>query len=252
MTSEKPATDLASGGLSFATDIDVANAGRLLRRVEAHHDATGWHADSNMHVYAVYDHHDVITSSALEAMNITGPDGLIRNSRYTAQCLLPPRLFEHAFREADLQPSTALHRFAANVAFGDPELMHAEGLSREARGLEVFRKAVRMPGVLGYIACCEMDYQANATPGMLLGGKDLARCAWMVDVHDRVHAVTRIRGEVASLALATELIGGLVDGLRMLMDTTMNRVPVDQAAVDERYRGHRMIHDGTLRRQAGQ
>jgi hypothetical protein len=140
-----------------------------------------------------------------------------------------------------LQPTAALRRFAANTAFGNAEYARPEFGDQ----LEAFRALIRMPGVLGYIACYEA-YMARTEPPVRdvlaaprhlkdVPGSVETRQAMMVDVHDRLHSVTRVRGEAAQLELDVTFVGSIANSLRILMDATMRRSPVDQAGFDDRY-----------------
>lgn len=218
--------------------IDLDAAGKLLRRVEAHHDVTGWHRDGNMWVYAVYDHHDVVTGDAIgRAMCSMGDP--VRNSRYTAQPMLSPRKFAEARNPGDMGHADGLYRFAMNVAYADTDQMGELG-----RLLEVFRVMLRMPGILGFIACHEAWQAANLPLGpdqhvWDLPGAEECRLAVMADVCNRIHLVSRARGRTSELAADVGLRGAVATSLRLLMDTCQDRVPADQASYDLRYPGAR-------------
>jgi len=226
----------------FNGTIELSHAVRLLRRVEAHHDQQGWHPHANMHVYVVYDHHDVVTGGAIErTMQRMGPP--VRNSRYSAQPMLPSRLFAAVEAEQGLYPPAALYRFAFNTAYADSTLIEAtEPVTAES--LEAFRELVRMPGVLGYIACSEAHmlvgdrateaHRRRVRFAQMPDAVEL-RTAMMVDVEDRVHSVARPRAQAAEIAADCDFGGRIVNALRMLMDVTAGRLAEDQEQFDERY-----------------
>lgn len=232
---------------TFTPSIDLDEAGKLLRRVEAHHAGEGWHPHANPHGYLIYDHHDVVTGHAIAAaMHRMGDP--VRNARYTAQAMLPARVFQRAQNVANLQPYEALRSFALNVAYAD-----SPGLTGVLdEGLHAYRNLIRMPGILGFAFCYEIHLIGGpgAREGILraatgstriehLPGAKEARLALMVDVHDRVHVVRRCRDETAELEQDVTLVGDVTGSLRMLTDTAMNRVPQDQASFDLRYEGIR-------------
>jgi hypothetical protein len=228
---------------SFTPGIEIAHAGRLLRRVEAHHGLQGWHSHANMHLYVVYDHHDVVTGYAIErTMRTMGKP--IRNSRYSAQPMLSARMFAAAARNNALDTVQALYRFALNIAYADTGLVRKQGSADEAEGLEAFRHLIRMPGILGYIACSEahqlLGAQADDAHRRGIRFADIpesveVRTAIMVDVENRVHEVHRRRGGAAELFVDGDFTGRVVSSLRMLMDASARRVPEDQAGFDARY-----------------
>jgi hypothetical protein len=228
---------------SFTPTIEVGHAGRLLRRVEAHHDQQGWHSHANMHLYVVYDHHDVVTGYAIErVMRTMGQP--VRNSRYSAQPMLSTRMFAAAHRDNNLDTVQALCRFALNIAYADTDLVRKQGSEYEAEGLEAFRHLIRMPGILGYIVCSEahqlLGPQADDAHRRKIRFANIPesveiRTAIMVDVENRVHDAHRRRGETAELFVDGDLTGRVVSSLRMLMDASARRVPEDQAGFDARY-----------------
>jgi hypothetical protein len=232
---------------AFTARIESGHAVQLLRRVEAHHDIEGWHSHANMHVYVVYDHHDVVTANAIEqAMRCMGKP--IRNSRYSAQPMMPFRMFARAGRDHGLTAPEALHRFAFNTVFADTELIrlnqNGDHDDVPVEQLEAFRDLISMPGILGYIACSEAHVlhtdQAKKAhqhhiPFAYMPGAVEIRGTWMVDVTDRVHSVQRNRGETAELVEDCRFFGTIVNALRMLMDFSAGRSPEDQAGYDARY-----------------
>lgn len=204
--------------ISFQPTISVAHAGRLLRRVEAHHADEGWHHDANMHVYAVHDHHDLVTAAAIRrAMSGMGP--AIANSRYTAQTMIPSRKFFGAFQQVGKQPHETLFNFAVNAAYASTDEMRDgrfPGWADIADPLDRFRDLVRMPGMLGFITVAELTETATGRQ---------TRIAAMVDVHNRTHEVIRFHEEPASLNLDTGSCSATVSSLRMLVDVSQNRIP---------------------------
>lgn len=211
---------------SFQPTIEIAHAGRLLRRVEAHHAERGWHEHSDLHVYAAYDHHDVVTAGAIYT-SLRGMGEPIRNSRYAAQPVLPMRMFNRAFLQEGLQPWEGLFNFAFNAAFASTDhIRDHHNLPATAAGLDSFRRLIQLPGILGFIVVAEQyDHDGRER-----------RIATMVDVHDRVHRVQRIRDETASLELDITVQEGEVECLRMMVDVSQGRVPADERAARERYR----------------
>lgn len=199
----------------------------------------GWHPHANMHVYVVYDHHDVVTGNTIErVMRRMGEP--IRNNRYSAQPMLPSRIF-NAIAPDD--PVAGLARFALNTAYADSSRLPAgERFTGEA--LEAFREMIKMPGMLGYIACSEAhmlpgdqadDAHESGLRFAQMPGAVEIRGAYMVDVHNRTHAVNRVRGETAEILSDCDFGGRVFNALRMLMDVTADRVPQDQAGYDARY-----------------
>lgn len=221
--------------LGFEPTMSVAHAGRLLRRVEAHHDRAGWHHTAHVHVYAVYDHHDVVTATMIRgALHTMGPG--ISNSRYTAQALLTPREFEESHRETGSQDYETLFRFAYNMAYVNTDDVrdgkfastlktYSRTADRFAWNLDIFRQVLRMPGLLGFIHCGELVDECGHS----------ARLAVMVDMHDRVHRVFRHEGEPAMLELAVDDRASVITSLRVLTDITQGRVPAEGDAFMDRY-----------------
>lgn len=231
---------------AFRASVELAHAVRLLRRVEAHHDQQGWHSHANMHVYVVYDHHDVVTGAIIERV-MRGSGEPVRNSRYSAQPMLPSRMFAAAWEASGIKAPAALYRFAFNTAYADTGAIRSNGDGDDAEhadGLEVFRELLRMPGILGYIVCSEahllegdLANQAHrsGTPFALVPGSVEVRAAYMVDVDNRVSVVHRNRGETAEVLPDCDLGGRVINSLRMMMDLSLGRLPQDQAGFDARY-----------------
>lgn len=207
--------------------MSIAHAGRLLRRVEAHHDERGWHRTCHMWVYAIHDHHDVVTAERIRrVMRDSGPP--IMNSRYSAQPMLRPQHFSHAFQERGFSAGESLLNFAMNVALltTDDLHQHHSGCAHAMLGpaLDRFRAVLRQPGMLGFIAC-----------GELLNAAGESRIATMVDMHDRAHEVLRPRGGTAQLSLDVDDDSSVVAALRMMTDVTQNRVPPEGPQFNQRY-----------------
>lgn len=207
--------------------VDSDAAGKLLRRIEAHRDMTGWHDEGELWVYVVYDHHDVTLNHHIRRVMIRMGDP-IRNSRYTAQPMLP-RMFDVVRREEDRAPTDTLRRFAMNLAFADPD----DAGPDMADKFETFRYLLAQPGILGFAA----SYEAHGLkagllprllprPGHLHGEPDARelRIAVMVDANDVAHRVIRWRGEPAELTTG-DMHGNATTSLRILMDTAAGRLP---------------------------
>lgn len=231
----------------FRPSIDVGPAVGLLRRVEAHREAAGWSdgeggGGGNLWVYVVYDHHDVTVNHHISRImsNIGAP---VRNSRYTAQPLLNPKLFYQNRQPEDRRGLDGLRRFALNMAYLPAAAMDdAEGL--DGAHMETFRALLREPGVVGFAACYEtsgfsgvpVHARAAMNAGVPLeqvrGAVDI-RVAVLVDVNDRGHLVKRFRGEPAEVS-TRQVRGNSTTSLRILMDVAMNRVP-DTGGFHARY-----------------
>lgn len=209
--------------------IDAEAAGRLLRRIEAHHDMTGWHdGDGNMWVYVIYERDDVVMAHHIgRVMQKMGEP--IRNARYVAQPMLPPRKLYEGRRPEDHGPPDALRRFALNIAFADL----ADDGDDMAESMAAFRSLLQQPGIVGYAACHEgYGWKASLLPrrippaGCIQDDPDSQemRIAYLVDINDLAHRVTRWRGEPAELR-SGEMRGNVSTSLRILADLTAGRLP---------------------------
>lgn len=222
--------------------MQLEEVGKLLRRIEAYNHADGWHDDAHMTVYAIYDHHDVVTATVIQraTSNMGKP---IRNSRYSAAPMIPPRMFDFAFHRIGLQPSAALERFAFNAAYIDENTSFSAGEEWVGESTMILRRMLRMPGILGFAISSEAYGNKNVSSEQLRpyvhigeteGAKEL-RTVLMVDMQDRVHAVVRHRGEPAELTLDSKSWGGPANCLRMMVDTALDRVPRTEEEFNERY-----------------
>lgn len=221
--------------------IDLDQTGRLLRRVEAHHEATGWTGGPAPVVYVAYDGGDVTVAHHIERI-MAGMGASIRTSRYSAQPMIPERMFKKAFLASGKQPVDALANLALNIAYADPGLVNdyaGEGMDEQ---FVLFRRLLQEPGVLGFLYHCEAfsvlgPGAASAVPGLVREHPDAkdSRIVHMVDTLDRVHHVHRIRGQVAALNLNAALDGYITGSLRMLADATMRRLPDLGADFNTRY-----------------
>lgn len=235
MTDAPPAT--------FNPSIDTEQAGRLLRRIEAHHAGTGWHIDGgHLWVYVIYDHHDVTLNHHISRI-MSRMGAPVRNSRYTAQPVLAPRHFQQSRHPTDRGGLSGLRRFVMNMAYADPA-----ALDDSAEHLVLFRQLLREPGIVGFAACYEASGYKAGTPNLqglmqlaqttgasleaLPGALDV-RIAVLVDVHDRAHIVRRWRGEHADL-IPERGRGNATTSLRILMDVARNRTP-EPADFEARY-----------------
>lgn len=208
--------------LSFQPTISIAHAGRLLRRVEAHHHEQGWHDHANLYVYVVCDRSDIVTvGKVADALVLNGPP--VSQSRYAAYPLLTGQLFQAA-TIGGTPPAKALTTFALNAAVASlesPQIASA-GLGDT---LKTMRAVLREPGVLGFIACGEIRHR---------DGRE-GRSALLVDVHDRIHEVLRMRGDTPALQFNQTNRTHMANALRILTDMSQNRTPAGQDAFMERY-----------------
>ncbi len=232
-----------------APTIDLDAAGRLLRRIEAHHEQGGWHDDDgHLWVYVVFDHHDVTTGYHItRTMSRMGEP--VRNARYSAQPMFPARLFRQNRQPTDGSPMDGLRRVALNLAYVDLDQF---GDIAEPMGL--FRQLLKEPGILAFVATYEAYGLKPGPLGRLIdnhaGGvqsqpdaKEL-RVAVMVDVNDHIHRVRRWRGETAELTSEPGARGNATTSLRLLMDATRGRLPeLGSDAFHERYADAGMYFD---------
>lgn len=235
--------------------VDVDAAGRLLARVEAQHERAGW--NGALVVYAVYEPADVVSAGLIERLlKFSGTP--VQAGRYAAQPMLGTKIFTGAL-QAGCQPWEALRNFAHGMAFTDTDLLQAavdDGGADlpDPEALGMFRQFLHLPGIVGFAACYETsalkDLPAAAFRKVLASdrhfseyrGAQQARLALMVDVHDRVHRVERIRGRIAELELDVPMRGDFTTSLRLLMDLAQDRLPADQAGYDQRYPTLRQLH----------
>lgn len=181
---------------------------RLLRRVEAEADAAGWSGESSgLCVWVVYDHHDVVTSAQLD-FTLAATGAVLRNPRYTARPLLPPRMFDGA----PVAPWEGLRTFVLNIAYADPQDQFL------AEGVVMLRGLVAMPGIVAFAACYEAwggpDVQGREVWDAVAGRSHLkesprskeTRVAVAVDRSDRAHIVARER-----FAPGVQVLGRLAD-----------------------------------------
>lgn len=210
---------------------------RLLRRVEAEADVAGWSgASSGLCVWVVYDHHDVVTAAQLHH-TLAATGAVLRNPRYTARPLLPPRMFD----AAPGAPWEGLRTFVLNVAYADPQDRFL------AEGVVMLRGLVAMPGIVAFAA----GYEAWGGPGVTgaeawdaaagrshleesPGSKEM-RVVVAVDRAGRVHRVARTRGAPGVEVWEDSPVrGDLSTSLRILMDTACGRLPAPSGFA-ERY-----------------
>ena len=221
--------------------INLDQVGRLLRRVEAHHEGTGWTGQPAPVVYVAYDRGDVTVAHHIERI-MAGMGNPIRTSRYSAQPMIPERMFREAYLISGRQPVDALANLAFNIAYADPDEVNdyvGEGMDKN---FVLFRRLLQEPGIIGFLYHCEAfsvhgPGAASAIPGLVKEHPDAkdSRIVHMVDTLDQVHHVHRIRGQVAALNLNGDLDGYITGSLRMLSDATMRRLPGNPDGFAARY-----------------
>jgi hypothetical protein len=238
---ETPAAPAAAYPAAACPDLPAL--GRLLRRLEADAERDGWHESAVMSVFVIYDHHDVVTDDLLRRV-MARMGAPVRTARYTAQPMLPRRVFAQAVLPQDTGPHVGLRRFVMNLAYADSE--HGDEVEG---GVEAMRDLLRVPGLVAFAACYEAWGQRNLAPqalrGAISGGghlRDLpdsqeVRLVMAVDAQDRVHRVLRVRGEPAELLLSDDgrVRGDVSTSLRILMDTAYDRLPGTPEAFGQRY-----------------
>lgn len=217
---------------------DLDQIADLMRRVEAHHDTTGWHEHADPWLYLIYDPHDVVTAVALH--QVTPPVGqFITNDRYAACPILDPRLFAYSGTDGEMAVMP-LYRFAMNAGFADLDLMK-ELAPQSVPEMIAFRKALRMPGVIGFLfldeANCLRDLAEVPRADHIRHHVSVqeARLLVMVDAADRTHRVIHWRNDSVETNLTADLTGGVIECLRVLMDTAADRLPTTPDQFKTRY-----------------
>lgn len=224
-----------------AADIDVDALGALLVKIEQRHEREGWHNDANFWAYVAYENGSEAAEPLEQIMSTIGKP--VRTARYSAQPMIPPRLINAAAMTlGEEKPSTAFCRYAANLAYGNPDLMPAD----TRRGMIAYRDVLRSPGVTGFAVCYEAFANSDQSKvaslfagalghlGDVLSSYEM-RGAQMVDRNDQTHIVDRKAGECAELHLSTVMLGDVTSALRMLMDAAAARLVTTQEEFESRY-----------------
>jgi hypothetical protein len=229
----------------YTPSIDDQQLSDLLTKVEAQLHLDGWHDHSVPWMYIAYDPHDVVTATALKESSPLAGEPVV-NDRYVAHPILNPVIFFLSRVPGDESPAAGTYRFAMNVAYGDLDMMRTHSVPA-ADQMILFRKAIRMPGVLGFITYDEAFGLDDPTPEQANSITTGERHVWdhqnakemrvgvMVDALDRVHRVRRFRGEEPTVALDEPLYGDSVNSLRILMDSATGRLPPTPAEYAARY-----------------
>jgi hypothetical protein len=224
-------------------DINLEDLESLLRRIEARAEMEGWHDDADALLFVVYDRCDESLDYHLGRL-MASAGKPVRNRRYVAQPMIGKFFFDSAFHELQLQPPAALRKWAGAFVYAREEDLDEDMDKDAGAAMRLFRMMMAEPAIIGFAFRFE-SYTVSIRPAdddtrnyehlSQHPKSQETRIVCMVDVQDRVHQVTRLRGEPTIIEMDGEFQGFIIGTLRMLTDQTMDRVPRTQAEFDWRY-----------------